>query len=56
MARSLLERIHNPRGRKCGCLAECWCQRTSWGRALRWYLPKPHHSVSPEWKRQQGFH
>jgi hypothetical protein len=52
MARSLLQRIHNPSGRECGCLPECWCQRTGWGRALRWYLPKSHHTpATPEWKR-----
>jgi hypothetical protein len=54
VARSLAERIHNPTGRTCGCRPECWCQRTVWGRLLRWYLPKRHHSVSPEWKRAQA--
>jgi hypothetical protein len=52
MARTLLARIHNPGGRECGCLEECWCKRTAWGRALRWYIPKRHHGgVSAEWKR-----
>ncbi|HWH54189.1 MAG TPA: hypothetical protein VNT04_01295 [Gaiellaceae bacterium] len=51
MSRSVIQRIHNPQGRECGCAPECWCKRTSWGRALRWYLPKRHFSVSPEWKR-----
>jgi hypothetical protein len=30
MSRSVLQRIHNPRGRQCGCLPECWCKRTAW--------------------------
>jgi hypothetical protein len=51
MERALISRIHNPRGRECGCLPDCWCKSTTWGRALRWYLPKRHHSaVSREWK------
>lgn len=51
MTRSLVSRLHNPHRRECGCLPECWCQRTAFGRALRWYVPKSHHSaVSPEWK------
>jgi len=52
--RSLLARIHNPRGRRCGCSPECWCQRTALGRAFRWYLPIRHHSVSAEWKRERA--
>jgi hypothetical protein len=57
MPRTLLDRIHNPRGYECGCLPECWCKRTAWGRALRWYIPARHHTpVSPEWKRAQEAH
>ena len=52
---SLVARIHNPRGRECGCPPECWCQRTSVGRVLRWYSPKQWHSpVSPESKRRHA--
>ena len=51
--RSVLARIHNPRGRRCGCAPLCWCQRTPLGRALRWYLPIGHHAVSAEWKRDR---
>ncbi|MBA2359259.1 MAG: hypothetical protein H0V84_12635 [Actinobacteria bacterium] len=50
--RGLLRRLHNPSGRDCGCAAECWCKRTAWGAALRWYLPLRHHAVSPEWKHE----
>jgi len=57
MSRSLVDRIHNPRGYECGCLPECWCKSTAWGRALRWYIPARHHTaVSPEWKREQEAH
>ena len=46
--------LHNPRGRACGCLDDCWCKRTVWGRAIRWYIPqKRHTSVSPCWKHAQ---
>lgn len=48
--RSLLARIHNPRGRRCGCAPSCWCQRTALGRTFRWYLPIGHHTVSAVWK------
>ena len=52
----ILTRLHNPRGRECGCLPECWCQRTAMGRAFRWYgryLGLRHKSVTPEWKRAE---
>lgn len=51
--RSVWARIHNPRGRRCGCAPSCWCQRTSLGRAFRWYLPIGHQSVSSVWKRDR---
>jgi hypothetical protein len=56
-AMGILRRIHNPRGRTCGCSPECWCQRTWIGRLVRWWFPARyvgirHHSVPPEWKRQ----
>jgi len=55
MAHSLIERMHNPRGRTCGCEPDCWCQSTMIGRLLRWYSPKKwHHPVSPEWKRSHS--
>jgi hypothetical protein len=38
MARSLLERIHNPRNRDCGCDPDCWCRRTASGRAVKWWF------------------
>jgi len=58
MARTgVIRRIHNPRGRTCGCAPDCWCRRTRIGRLVRWWFPGryfglPHHSVSPEWKRE----
>ena len=59
MSRSLSARIHNPRDRKCGCDPDCWCQRTAFGRAVKWWFPArfvglrhkgPRHSA--EWKRE----
>jgi hypothetical protein len=48
----LVRSLHNPRRRACGCLDDCWCKRTVWGRAIRWYVPQRHHtSVSPCWKQ-----
>lgn len=48
----IIRSIHNPRRRACGCLDDCWCKRTLWGRAIRWYVPqKRHSSVSPCWKQ-----
>ena len=50
----LSRRLHNPRGRECGCLSDCWCKRTVWGRALRWYVPaRRHSSATPCFKRAQ---
>jgi len=56
-AAGVVRRIHNPRGRTCGCSPDCWCRRTRIGRLVRWWFPGrllgvPHHSVSPEWKRR----
>jgi hypothetical protein len=57
--RSLLSRIHNPRNRRCGCDADCWCRRTALGRAVKWWFPGRlfglHHKGpwrSAEWKRE----
>jgi len=50
---SAIERLHNPRGRRCGCPAECICQRSALGRALRWYIPGRFHTpVRPEDKQR----
>jgi hypothetical protein len=48
---ALVARIHNPRGLRCGCSPECICQRTTLGRAFRWYIPLRFHTgISPEEK------
>ena len=48
----LIRFVHNPRRRACGCLDDCWCKRTAWGRVIRWYVPQNRHtSVSPCWKQ-----
>jgi hypothetical protein len=38
MSRTLVQRTHNPAGSMCGCPPECFCQRSSVGRLLRWYV------------------
>ena len=56
MARSMLQRLHNPKDRVCGCIPECFCQRSRAGRLLRWYLPRGvHKSVPPEYKQAREF-
>ncbi|HEY1480664.1 MAG TPA: hypothetical protein VGF46_11570 [Gaiellales bacterium] len=60
MTRTLLQRVHNPRGRTCGCASDCWCQRSAVGRALRWWVPGRyvglHHKRAgdADWKRSQA--
>jgi hypothetical protein len=44
---SAIARIHNPRGRTCGCPPECVCQRSALGRAFRWYIPGRFHTPVP---------
>jgi len=39
VSRSVLQRIHNPRNRECGCDGDCWCRRTALGRAVKWWFP-----------------
>ena len=57
--RTLLQRIHNPRGHVCGCDADCWCRRTPIGRLVKWWFPARrfgiHHTNRrlEEWKRTQ---
>ena len=58
--RSVVQRIHNPRNRSCGCDPNCWCRRTAIGRAVKWWFPARyfglHHKSrgSAEWKRAQA--
>ena len=57
MARTLLQRMHNQRGRECACDPDCWCRRTALGRAVKWWFPGRyfglHHKnrALEEWKR-----
>jgi len=39
VARSVLQQIHNPQNRECGCDPDCWCSRTSLGRLVKWWFP-----------------
>jgi len=54
---AILQRMHNPRGRECGCNADCWCNRSGLGRAVKWWFPGRyfglHHKnrAVEEWKR-----
>jgi len=58
--RSLVQRVHNPHNRECGCDPDCWCRRTALGRAVRWWFPGRHFGLhhkrpgSAEWKRNQA--
>jgi hypothetical protein len=36
---AVLRKIHNPRGRECGCDPDCWCNRTAIGGAVKWWVP-----------------
>ena len=57
--RTLLQRIHNPHNRHCGCDADCWCRRTALGRAVKWWFSGRsfglrHKSTRLDvWKRSQ---
>ena len=67
MTRSLVERIHNPHNRGCGCDADCWCNRTALGRTVKWWFPARWFGIQhkltfvdgltpderAEWKRRQ---
>ncbi len=46
MRRSWLQRIHNPHNYQCGCLPECWCNRTSIGRLVKWWFPARWFGIS----------
>lgn len=39
VGRTLAQRIHNPHNYDCGCLPECWCNRTAIGRLVKWWFP-----------------
>jgi hypothetical protein len=55
---SIVGKLHNPKGRRCGCPPECFCQRSAVGRALRWYIPGRFHTPVPperkQWLESQG--
>jgi len=57
MERTLIQRVHNPRNRQCGCDPDCWCRRTALGRAVKWWFPGRYFGIhhkgggSAEWKR-----
>jgi hypothetical protein len=45
MQHRILARLHNPRGYTCACLSSCWCHRTRFGEAFRWYVPARFHRL-----------
>jgi hypothetical protein len=57
--RTLLQRIHNPRGYVCECDLDCWCRRTAIGRLVKWWFPARRFNIHhknrrlAEWKRSQ---
>lgn len=62
MARTLVQRLHNPHNRACACDPDCWCNGTALGRAVKWWFPARafrflglHHKNTrlEEWKRSQ---
>jgi len=59
VTRSLIQRVHNPRNRECGCDFDCWCRRTAVGRGVKWWFPARlfglHHknAALAQWKRDQ---
>jgi hypothetical protein len=59
VARSLVQKVHNPRGRTCACDPDCWCRRTALGRLVKWWFPGRwfglHHKnrALEDWKRSQ---
>jgi hypothetical protein len=59
VSRSVFQRVHNPRNRECGCDVDCWCRRTTVGRAVKWWFPAGlfgvHHksAATAQWKRAQ---
>lgn len=60
MSRTLVQRVHNPRGRTCGCDPQCWCRRTRVGRAVKWWFPARYFGIhhlsahDADWKRQNN--
>jgi len=58
--RSVVRRLHNPRNRECGCDPDCWCRRTTLGRAVKWWFParfvglQHKNAELAEWKRDGG--
>lgn len=59
MVRTLLQKLHNPRNRECDCDPDCWCNRTAFGRAVKWWfsgrlfgLQHKAPGRSAEWKRE----
>ena len=49
MSRTVLEKIHNPRNRTCGCDPDCWCRRTALGRAVKWWFPGRLFGLRHKW-------
>jgi catechol 2,3-dioxygenase-like lactoylglutathione lyase family enzyme len=59
MSRTLVQRVHNPHNFTCACDPDCWCNRTMFGRAVKWWFPARYFGLThknralEEWKRSQ---
>jgi hypothetical protein len=45
MARTLLQRVHNPHNSVCGCDTDCWCRATRIGRLVKWWFPARYFGI-----------
>jgi hypothetical protein len=45
MARTLLQRVHNPHDSVCVCDADCWCRATRIGRLVKWWFPARYFGI-----------
>ncbi len=52
VARSVLQQIHNPQNRECGCDPDCWCSRTSLGRLVKVVVPCHPDRAAPQERRR----
>ena len=50
VSRTLLQKIHNPRNKTCGCAPDCWCNRTALGRAVKWWFPGRLFGLRHKWQ------
>jgi predicted enzyme related to lactoylglutathione lyase len=54
MSRTLIARLHNPHGYVCACDPDCWCRRTTLGRAVKWWFPARYFGLRHKNSAQAG--